>query len=85
MKKETEKKTISSENRFHANRAEIRAIGKNKTVDVSTAARMWAHEKDLSDYTDELREFEEYVAALQKETTAENNLVLDYFEGGAAT
>lgn len=77
-----QKMTISNENRFHAHRAEIRAIGKERNVDVSTASRMWAHEKELSDYTDELREFEEYVAALQKETTAENNLVLKYFEGG---
>ena len=77
-----QKMTISNENRFHAHRAEIRAIGKERNVDVSTASRMWAYEKELSDYTDELREFEEYVAALQKDTTSENNLVLNYFEGG---
>ena len=84
MKKEIEKKTISSENRFHTHRAEIRAIGKNKNVDVSTAARMWAYSMALTDFSDELREFEEYIAALQAETTKGNNLVLKYFEGGAA-
>lgn len=79
----TEKKAIRSDNVFHNNRAAIHKISTQKNVDVSTAARMWAYAMAFPNFAADLKEFEEYVAELQKETTPKANLVLKYFEGGA--
>ena len=84
MEKKKDKPTIDEKNRFHKYRTEIRAIGQKRNVDVSTAARMWAYSRALTDFVEKLQAFESYIAALQAETSKENNLVLKYFEGGSA-
>lgn len=73
--------TINEANRFHVHRAQIAKISRRNGVDVAVAARMLAMAMAWTGYTDELREFENYVADRQAKTTPKANLVLKYFGG----
>ena len=43
------------------------------------AAVIWAHSRGEKNYDEELQEFLAYVSYLQKQTTAGNNRVKEYF------
>ena len=74
------KVTISNDNRYHRNRVEIAEYAKRWDCDIASAARRWANDNGVT-YGDELREFENYVCALQSQTNIGHNLVKKYFAG----
>lgn len=83
MKTTEEKKvaTINPENRFHKARKQIAEISRKHNKDVGVAALIWAHSTAQTGYAAELAEFKNLVADKQKNTTKENNLVAEYFNG----
>lgn len=79
--KTEEKKVVSinEENRFHKARKAIGHISRKQNKDVGVAAVIWAHSRGEKNYDEELQDFLAYTAYLQKQTTAGNNRVKEYF------
>lgn len=56
-------------NRFYQHRAEIKAISEKMGLDVSSASRALAHEKDWVDYQNELNAWDEECIKYVKHST----------------
>ena len=80
MTEEKKIPTIREDNAYHVFRKEIGKISREEDCDIGAAASKLTHKMGWGmEAKDDRAEFDKYVVYLQKQTTASDNRVKDYF------